>query len=514
MAKNIAMSVAKQIIRQWCNKTPVKTVARNVGVSRNTVKRYLSVIRSQELDCQKLLAMEDEALEAVFTKQSLPGSRYAMLEKQLAHFATELNKTGVTRWLLWQEYKEKHPDGYQYSRFNTYLNKYLGTHKATLHIEQKPGDKFYIDFAGKKLRWIDLHTGEVHETEVFVAILGHSQLTYVEAIPSQKQTHFLGAIANALEYIGGVPKAIVPDNLKAAVIESDRYEPKINEALSDLANHYETVIYPTRSYKPRDKAWVENVIRTIYTRVYAPLRNREFHSLLELNHAIKEQLKKHNNQPFQKQDVSRRERFEKQEQEHLSPLPQSRYEHKQFRWQTAMKNSHVHLKEDKHYYSIPFRYIGRKVKVVFTQSYVAVYHSHQRIAFHKRDFRAFRYSTRKEHLPSHHRFVLDWCPEKFLGWAAGISPEVKAYIQVILDSTAYPEQAYKSCVGILGLAKKVGSQRLAEACKRAAFFQAYSYKTIKGILNSGLEKQQPKTPEQIQLQLPEHENIRGAECYQ
>ena len=508
------MSVLKQIVRQWCRKTPIKTITRNTGVSRNTVKRYLTVIRSRGLDCQKLLAMEDEALEAVFAQSSTPDSRYGKLEKQLPHLAEELKKTGVSRWLLWQEYKEKHPDGYQYSRFCAYLNKYLGTHKATLHIEQKPGDKLYVDFAGKKLRWVDPNTGEVHETEVFVAILGHSQLTYVEAIPSQKQVHFLGAIANTLEYIGGVPKAIVPDNLKAAVIQSDRYEPKINEALSDLANHYETVIYPTRSYKPRDKAWVENAVRIIYNRVYAPLRNREFYSLWELNRAIKVQLEKHNNQPFQKQATTRREQFENRERDHLLPLPQTRYEHKQFRWVTVAKDSHIYLKEDKHYYSIPFQHIGRKVKVVFTQSHVAVYYNYQRIAFHKRDFRAFGYSTHKTHLPSHHQFVVDWHPEKFLQWAADISPEVEHYIQVILDSKTYPEQAYKSCLGILGLAKKVGSQRLIEACKRAAFFQAYSYKTIQGILNSGLEKQPPQASEQLEIQLPEHENIRGAECYQ
>lgn len=514
MAKQIAMSVLKQIIRQWCSDTPVKTIARNTDVSRNTIKRYISLIHSCALNGEELLKMDDQSLESVFMSSPPVNDRYRQLAKQFAYFASELSKTGVNRWVLWHEYKEKHPHGYQYSQFCLYLQRYLLTRQATLHIDQKPGDKLYIDFAGKKLHWIDQHTGQVNDVEVFIAILGHSQLTYAEAVCSQKQVHFIGALDNALRYIKGVPRAIVPDNLKSAVIQSDRYEPQLSTTLSDFANHYQTTILPARSYKPRDKAWVEQIVRTVYSRVYAPLRNTEFHSLWELNLAIKKQLDKHNREHFQNEAISRRERFETQEQQHMLPLPAQGYEHKQYRWQKVMKNSHIQLRQDKHYYSIPYQYIGCKVKIITTQRQVSVYYKQQRIAFHKRDFTPYKYTTFKDHMPSHHRFYVDWNPEKFLDWANRISPQVHAYIKAILEAKVYPEQAYKSCVGILSFAKKVGNHRLTDACKRAAYFHAYSYKTIQGILKNGLEKQQDQTCQKTDIKLPEHENIRGAEAYQ
>jgi len=511
MSKQIAMSVLKQIIRQWCKDTPVKAISRNTGIARNTVKTYIKLIGSQELNCQTLLAMEDHQLGALFFQSPELDERYGVVVKQLSYFKKELARTGVNRHVLWEEYREKHPDGYGYSQFCYHLQQYLKTEQATLHIEQKPGDKLYVDFTGKKLQWVDAQTGEVHKVEVFAAILGHSQITYVEAVPSQKQGHFLSAIDNALQYLGGVPQAIVPDNLKAAVIKADRYEPTLNEALSDLANHYGTTIYPTRSRKPRDKSWVENIVRTVYSRVFAPLRNETFHSLGELNRAVWQALEKHNNTNFQGEDFNRRQRFEQQEQQHLSPLPVERYELKQYRNQKVRKNCHIYLREDKHYYSVPYRYISKTVKVITTHQQVSVLHDRQRIAFHKRNYKAYGYTTVKEHLPSHHQFVAEWSPEKFLGWATGIHPDVHAFIKTILESKPYPELAYQSCVGILGMNKKHGRERLIAACQRAAHFQSCTYSTVKRILDKGLEKEPLPTDKQMQINLPDHENIRGPE---
>jgi hypothetical protein len=316
--------------------------------------------------------------------------------------------------------------------------------------------------------------------------------------------------------LGGVPRSIVPDNLKAAVIKADRYEPTLNEALSDLANHYQTAILPARSRKPRDKSWVENMVRTVYTRIFAPLRNEVFHSLLLLNQAVWKLLEQHNCMAFQGEVFSRRQRFDESEKQHLSPLPVERYQMKQYREQTVRKNCHIYLLEEKHYYSVPYRFIGKKVKIVTSLKQVAVFYERERIAFHKRDLKAYGYSTINDHLPSHHRFVADWSAGKFLHWGSGIHKDVHDFLKAVLDSKPYPEQAFQSCVGILAFEKKLGKERLIAACQRAAHFQAFNYSTIKRILDQGLDKHPLPKPasEQLKMNLPDHDNIRGPEAFE
>lgn len=513
MAKPIAMSILKQIIRQWCNGVPIKAIGRHVHVSRNTVKHYLKKVKEKGFCCDELLKLEDHELATLMTdlQPVETQDRYKHLADQFPMIFSELQRTGVNRWVLWNEYKSRYPDGYQYSQFCYHLSAWEKSQQATLHIEQQPADKLYIDFTGKHLHWVDRSTGEIHPVEVFAAVLGYSQMTYVEACPSQNQSCFIEALSSSLHYLGGVPKAIVPDNMKTAVIKSDKYEPTINQALSQWANHYETTILPTRSRKPRDKAIVEQAVRTIYSRIFAPLRDRIFYSVEEINQAIGEQLILYNKALFKGKDYSREDRFV-EEQPLLGPLSNERFQLKKTRWMTVMKNCHIRLSEDKHYYSVPYRYIGSKVKIVYTQKQVSIYHNYQRIAIHERNFRHFGYSTIKEHLPSTHQFVSEWSAEKFISWAEGIDQEVKKYILRILASKPYPEQAYRSCVGILSLDKKAGRKRLIAACRRAAHFGAYNYKTIQGIITNHLDEQ-PLPGEQLSMSLPDHENIRGAENY-
>jgi transposase len=425
----------------------------------------------------------------------------------------ELKRVGVTRWILWGEYKAKHPDGYSYPHFCAYLRQWRASNGATMHFEHIPADKLFIDFAGKKLHWIDRKTGQVNEVEVYVAILGYSQLTYVQAVPSQTKADYIGATENALHYFGGVPQVLVPDNLKSAVHKANKYEADLNTDFSDLANHYNTSVLPTRSYKPRDKSLVENAVGIAYSRIYAPMRDQVFYSLEALNRAISDRLEIHNNQPFKREPISRREKFEAEEKDKLQPLPQDRYERKSFKFVQVMKNYHIHLSDDKHYYSVPYRFIGRKVKMVYSASRISVYYNKQRIAFHKRDTKRFAYTTTRDHLPSAHQFVSDWNPDKFLAWAARIDPKVKEYISMILESKTYPEQAYRSCVGILSQEKKVGKQRLVDAINRAISYGAYNYKIIDRILKGGLDRIGQEQQGQ-QTCLPLHENIRGPKHYQ
>ena len=344
-----------------------------------------------------------------------------------------------------------------------------------------------------------------------MAILGFSQLTYVQAVASQKKADFIEATENALHYFGGIPQVLVPDNLKSAVHKANKYEADLNADFHDFANHYHTTVLPARSLKPRDKALVENAVRIVYSRIYAPIRDKIFYSLEELNVVVADLLEAHNNTPFQKMPKSRRERFEQEEKNKLMPLAQDRYEMKSFRYVTVMKNSHIHLSDDKHYYSIPYRFIGKKVKMVYSTSLVSVYYNKERIAFYKRDIKQFGYTTTKEHLPSAHQFVSDWNPDKFLSWAARIDPKVKQYITKILESKTYPEQAYRSCVGILSQEKKVGKQRLVAAVERGIHYGAYNYKIIDRILKGGLDRL--KEDDEKQTSLPFHENIRGSKSY-
>ena len=380
-----------------------------------------------------------------------------------------------------------------------------------MRFEHKAGDKMFVDFAGNRLRFIDRITGEVREAEVFVAILGASQLTYVEAVASQKKEDFIAVVENALHYFGGVPAAIVPDNLKSAVTRADSYEAELNRSFADFGLHYDTTILPTRSRKPRDKALVENAVKNIYTSIYARLRDKTFFSLSELNTAIMAELEHHNTRRFQNREYSRRDLFAQIERDVLQPLPLERYEIKHYAVATVYKNTYVWLGCDKHYYSVPYRYIGKKVKIEYTRTHVSIFIQHERIAYHRRVAGIYGYTTIKEHLPSHHRFVSEWNPEKFIGWAQSVGAETEKVISTILASKKHPEQSYKSCLGILSFGKKVGYERLNLACRRADQYGSYSYRTIRNILTGNYEclpyeEQSPYTA-------PHHENIRGAQYY-
>jgi hypothetical protein len=382
-----------------------------------------------------------------------------------------------------------------------------------MHIEQQPGDKLFIDYTGKKLSIIDAQTGELTEVEIYVAILGFSQLTFVQAVFSQRKEDFLQATENALHFFGGVPRVIVPDNLKSAVHKANKYEAELNKAFQDFANHYGTTILPARSYKPRDKALVENAVNIAYSRIFAPLRNEVFYSLTSLNSAIVELLEVHNHQAFQQRPESRMQLFKEQEKHLLCILPSDRYEIKFYKEVTVMQNGHIQIREDKHYYSVPYRFIGRLVKIIYSASKVSIFYNKEQIAYHRRSTVKYRYTTTKDHMSSTHQFVSDWNPDKFLNWANGIAPVVKDYIIQILDKTDYPEQAYRSCVGILSQEKNVGKQRLIKAIERATFFGAFNYTIIKKILDTGLDQMDLTDDSNPQISIPFHENIRGADHY-
>ena len=509
---SIGMLNIKQILRLHSENITMRDMEKLLGIARKTISKYISLSKSAGIMYQDVKSLSDEELSEIFLEKEKPDKeRLKKLNECFPTIEKELTKRGVTKFLLWEEYKMEQPGGYNYTQFCYHLNKYLKKNKAVMHFEHKAGEKMFIDFAGQKLHVTDSKTGEVTAVEVFVAVLGSSQMTYVEAVPSQKKADFISATENALHFYGGVPQAIVPDNLKSAVTKSCRYEPHLNEDFKNFALHYSTTILPARSFKPRDKSLVEGAVKIIYTRIYAKLRKRTFFSLTDLNEAIWEEPDKHNRTNLQGRKYSRQSMFEDIEQKELSSLPDQKYEIKDYARLTVNKNCHIYLSCDKHYYSVPYKYIGMKVKVVYTKSHVEVYHNYSRIAFHQRDYRLYKYTTVKEHLPSHHRFVSDWSPGKFINWASGYGKETEQYIRKVLESKQHPEQAYKSCIGILSCGKKYGASRLNNACKRAGYYNSYNYITIRNILKKGLDT--IKTKKHEQLTLPLHENIRGGTYY-
>lgn len=513
--KTIIMSKLKQIIRLRAEGTPLQTIAQAVSISRNTVKKYLRLMEVQGLPFTELLAMQDPELEALLADpEPEDEQRLQTLTSLFPQMENELRRTGVTRWLLWGEYRQAHPDGFSYSRFCDYFRQFLDSSKGSLRFDYAPGDKMFIDFTGKKMSYVDPKTGEELWAEIFVAILGYSQLTYVEAVLTQRLPDFIAAVENSYLFYGGVTRVVIPDNIKSAVQRADKYEAELNRTFLDFANHYGCSVLPARSYRPKDKAHVERAVNIVYSRIFAPLRNRTFYSLQQLNTAIREKLAEHNQLPFQQQPYSRQQRFDTEERAALLPLPAERFEIRYSKELTVMKNGHIQLGEERHYYSVPYRYIGCRVKVIYSATRVSVYYQQERIAFHAKGLKKYGHTTLPEHLASSNRFVSEWNPDKFLQWAAGISPEVKIYIARILDTAHYPEQAYRSCVGILSYEKKIGHQRFIRAIARATHFGAYNYTIIKRIIEGGLDMLALDEQEAASRPLPLHDNIRGAGAYQ
>lgn len=513
--KTILMSRIRQILRLHTQGTSIKKISELTASSRNTVKKYIHKFIQQRLTYDVIAEMNDHDLELLFghVEPVVKDDRFEHLQTLLPQMEKQLKRKGMTILLLFEQYKKDYPLGYGITQFYKYFRYFIRRGQPVMHLEHKAGDKLYIDFAGTKLSIVDADSAEVLEVEVFVAILGCSQLTYVEAVYTQKKEDLIRACENALHYLGGTPAAIVPDNLRSAVTKSSRYEPVINETFADFAEHYSTVVLPARAYRPKDKALVEGMVKIIYSSIYTLVHTEVHHSLAGLNTAIRAALEVLNNTAFKGRDYSRRQQFEEIERPALKPLPAYRYEFKQQVLVTVMKNGHACLGIDKHYYSVPYRFIGKKVKILYTSSRVEIYCRYERIATHHRQLRKYHYTTLNEHLASSHRYISDWTPEKFLEQAGAVHEEVASYIALVIEGKQHPEQAYKSCSGILSLVRKVGAERLINACKRANSYGIYNYPIIQQILEKNLdhlsEEEQQQSPD-----MPQHHNIRGSDYYQ
>jgi len=506
--RRVSMRKVRELLRlhQECGLSR-RQIARALKISRPVVGQYLSNFRQSGLTYQDTTVMsDDEVMEILEKGGKRKSERYKALSGRFTYLAGELKRPGVTLELLWQEYKWEHPEGYGYSQFCYHFQVWRSLSPLTMHIEHKAGEAMFVDYTGKKLTISEEVTGRVREVEVLVAILAASQLTYVEATETQKRQDWIRANENALHYFGGVPQIIVPDCLRSAVARASKYEPDINPVYADFARHYSLAIVPARPHSPKDKAMVESAIKITYRRVFAPLRDHLFYSLEELNQAIRDKLEEHNRMPFQRMKISRWELFEKIEKHLLRPLPQQRYELKEFRHLKVPYNYHIELREDNHYYSVPWQYKGKQVTVIYTSSVVEIYHKNIRIAWHKREPER-GYTTLKEHMPPQHRLYIEYSPQEMISRAEGIGGEVGALVEKVLNNNRCRQQAFKVCMGIINLHRGYGPKRLNRACGRALEFNSHSYKVVRRILEKGLdrvkEESLPSRP------LPSHKNIRG-----
>ena len=441
------MNKVRTILDLYTSGVSKRTISQRTGVTRNTVKKYIRLYIAMNVPFEELSKQSDSEIEKIFVgKEHVePDERTKRMVLFFPEVEKALKKKGETRITLWKKYIALYPDGFSYPHFKRRYRQWSQQHNTVMHIEHKAGDKMYVDYAGAKLFFLDPVSGEETPVEIFVAILGASQLTYVEATMSQQKEDFIASCENAIHYFGGAPQAIVTDNLKSAVIKSDKYEPTLNESFSDFVNHYNMTALPAKPYKPRYKALVEGMVKIIYTSIYAEIRKSEYFSLEEINYAIIEHLETHNNRLLLGRKYSRRQLFEEVEKQELQPLPICRYELKRKKVVTVMKNNHINLSEDKHYYSVPFKYVGKKVIVLYNLNDVEIFYHYECIARHKRNRKMFGYTTIEDHLASKHRFQTDWSPEKFIERASLIGLDTKEYIAVILTMKQHPEQAYKSC---------------------------------------------------------------------
>jgi transposase len=508
--KPIAMEQLKQVLQLQKDGIPIREIARRVGISRNSVRKYLSRLNLSDHSCEGDLA--DNAYNNDMLE--LDAERLRQITVHFSTAGTELAKTGVTRQLLWREYMTLHPDGYSYSRYCHHLNQYLKNRDLAMHLEYEPADMIMIDFAGKKLHYIDVDTGELIPCEVFVAILPFSGLIYCQAVHLQQTADFTQCINAMLKFYAGVPATILCDNLKTAVTRPDRYEPVFTDICQQLSEHYTTTFSATRPYSPRDKAMVERAVNIVYNNIYGPLRHRDLTSLQALNMAIQEQLVLLNNKPYKNTPHSRWYFFEQQERSLLKALPPQPFTSKKVVTLTVQRNYHVQLTEDHRYYSVPYQFVGKKVRVLYDARVVEVYLGTERIALHVRKDHHKAYTTLAEHMPPHHQHIQQikgWNKDDLLAQASRIGTSTLEAATLMLQNSIYVEQNYKACFGMLMLHKKYGSTRLEAACSRALLGPRINYTMIKNILERGLDKQLTLP---VTSTIPDHDNIRGKDQYQ
>ncbi len=507
--KRLSMRKIREVLRlkHGCSCSN-REISRSCGIGRATVGDYLHRAKAAGLGWPLPDELSDTALEQQLFPSSAPRTTQARFIPDFHEIHKELqSRKHVTLNLLWQEYKEQHPDGYQYSWFCHSYRDWAAHLDVVMRHEHRAGEKMFVDYTGQTVDLINSESGEIHKAQIFVAVMGASNYTYAEATLSQKVEDWIGSHVRAFSYIGGVPMAVVPDNLKSGVNKTCRYEPDINPTYNDLARHYQTVIIPARVRKPRDKAKAEAGVLLVERWILARLRKHTFFSLADLNREIRKLLQVLNSRSFKKLPGSRQSWFEEIDRPALKPLPATPYELAY--WKKATVHLDYHVEVEGYYYSVPHTLVKKKLDIRYTRSTVECFYSNKRVASHLRNIPHGRHSTIKEHMPLRHQKYLEWTPDRFKRWAAKIGPETAMLTELLLLKRTHPQQAYRTLLGILSLGKSYGNERLEAACSRALYINSLSYKSVESILKTGLD-QKPLPEKNTKKKPVKHKNIRGA----
>lgn len=518
MARNhLEMKKIIELMRlKWECNCSNRAIARSLNVSDSTVGDCLQRLKKAGVDWPLPDDLTEEVLEARLYpfNTRIDAEKKGNIDHHYIH--KELKRKNVTLLLLWNEYKEKYPGGLSYSRFCAFYREWQKQKDVWMHQTHKAGEKLFVDYAGHTMPIVNQATGEIRDAQIFVATLGASNFTYVEATWTQTLPDWIQSHVNAFEFFQGCPEIIVPDNLLSGVSKAHRYEPKINSSYHDMSVHYGVAIIPARARTPKDKAKVEQGVQQVERQILAPLRNHTFFSLAELNQSIRRLLDELNKRPFQKIPGSRLSQFLEIEKPALKPLPSTRYSYAE--WKKVKAGFNYHIEIEKHHYSVPFSLVKKDLYVRYNNRTIEVFHQNKRIASHVRSYIAHGYTTDKLHMPPHHKHQADWTPERIVSWGKTIGSETAYVVEKIMKSRQHPQQGFRSCLGILRFDKQYGKERLEAACKRAHTIGAYSYKSIESILKNNLDsKPSPEsssnsTTGSTHTEL--HEYIRGQEYFQ
>lgn len=466
-----------------------RQIARALNLSLGSVSNYLAAFERAGLEYPLPAQLSQTELERLlFPPEAAPASASGAARFVPPDFAAiheQLRLKGVTRQLLWEEYCEQHgAAAYSYTQFCVLYQRWRGHLRVSMRQTHRAGEKMFVDYCGKTVDIINAATGEVVAAQIFVAVLGASNYTFAEATRSQTLADWIGSHTRAFEFFGGAPQMVVPDNLKSGVTTPCRYEPVLNQTYAEMLRHYRTAALPARPYKPKDKAKVECAVSVVTRWILARLRHRQFFSLFELNVAIRQLLTDLNNRRFKKLDGTRRSHFEALDQAALQPLPAAAYEYAE--WRRARVGIDCHIEVERHFYSVPHCLLKREVEIRLTAANIEVLHQGKRVALHVRSRLQGSHSTNAEHLPKAHRAHLEWTPGRFLNWANEIGEQTRETVKHLLWARAHPEMGYRSCLGLLSLAKRFGRERLEAACGVARRNNTINRRSIISILTAGL----------------------------
>jgi transposase len=510
--RKLSMRKIKEILRlHYEHKISNRNIGKACKISPTTVGEYIDRAREMNIDFNKILELDDKSLYSLlYPEKEIEESKTKQMP-DMNYLHEELKKKGVTIQLLWEEYRSHIPEGYSRTQFFYLYKEWSKRLHPTLRITHKAGEKMFVDFSGDKPYYIDSITGEIIYTELFVSVLGASSYTFATALRSQGLEDWIRGHIKAFEYFGGCPEIVVPDNLKSGVKRACIYDPEINPLYAEMAEHYNLAIIPARAYKPKDKAKVENGVLNSQRRILAVIRNKSFFSLSELNQGIQEALSKLNKREMQLVKKSREQLFHEIEKPALKRLPQNRF--KIYNFKKAKVHIDYHIELDGNYYSVPYKYIHKYVEVKYNDLMINIYYENKRLASHYRSYKRGEFVTDDSHRPASHTKYLEWTPARIKHWGKSMGLNTEALMGEIMSSRRHVEQGYRSCLGILRLSKKYSPKRLDNACKRALSIGAINYRSIKSILEKGLDKE-AIIESKREPTIIEHENIRGGRYYQ